>query len=381
MAKVLVVDHQRSARRSLVQSLGECGYDVGDVTSGKAALEIASEETFDVILLNVEMPGMDGWEVLTQLKNDRPTRKIPVIMLDSYLSAQNEATALRLGAAHILTKPCRAETLARTVRVVLREAESVSQAPGPATEKAGEPPPIPSKAPQPKDVIGTGGKFLPLEKLLGGGIPLESLTMIEGVSEEIDSSVCQYLTYGALSDGRKVAYFASENSSPSLAEQMGSIGLPVGGLVEEGLLNIYPRQRHTTHDDPDSLLVELAAAVKDVPSSYDLVVVDSISDLAVVAEDRSIIGFFSSCQRLCAEGRTIIVAVQSSAFVSNMLARLHGLCHAHISLEVQMVRQNFWNMLKVAKVRKVDLRRDNSLSFQIDPEIGIRILPMGQIKA
>lgn len=381
MAKVLVVDHQRAARKSLVQSLGECGYDVGDATSGKEALEIAGQEPFDVILLDVEMPGMDGWEVLTQLKMDRPTRKIPVIMLDSYLSAQSEATALRLGAAHILTKPCKAEILARTVRVVLREAENESESPRPATEKAGDPPPIQSRGPESKDVIGTGGNFVALEKLLGGGIPLESLTLVEGVSEEIDSSVCQYLTYGALSDGRKVAYFSAENSSANLTEQMGSIGLPVDRMVEERLLDYYPRQRHSAHENPESLLVELAAAVKDLPSSYDLVVVDSISDLAIVADDRSMIGFFSSCQRLCAEGRTIIVAVQSSAFVSNMLARLHGLCHAHISIEVQMVRQDLVNTLTVAKLRNVDLRRDNSLSFQLDPDIGIKIVPMGQIKA
>ena len=86
MAKVLVVDHERRIRRWLTDSLGKCGYDVVETANGQTALETASRQRFDLILLDDALPKMDGWQVLTKLKEDPQMQRIPVVLLTSFPS-------------------------------------------------------------------------------------------------------------------------------------------------------------------------------------------------------------------------------------------------------------------------------------------------------
>lgn len=220
MTKAFVVDHQSSIRKALTRSLGQSGYDVGEATNGLAALEIAYREPIDLMLLDVDMPGMDGYQILGQLKGNPQTRSIPVIILTSFPSIETETASLRSGADHILAKPCHAETLARTVRVVLRDTQdAVAREPRPA------PPPAPvstevpvsrDEPPEPSNHIDTAGRLTPLERLLGGGLPLDSLTLMEDPSGSGKSVMAQYLMFGSVSGGRNVAYFASKHNPENL---------------------------------------------------------------------------------------------------------------------------------------------------------------------
>ena len=105
MLKLLVADHQRSIRKALKDSLVDIGYEVIDAANGPAVLEIALQEKIDGILLDVEIPVIDGWQVLAKLKEEPKTKSIPVIMLISFPSVDTEATGIRLGAAHFISKP------------------------------------------------------------------------------------------------------------------------------------------------------------------------------------------------------------------------------------------------------------------------------------
>ena len=371
MARVLVVDHERVVRRSLKQSLGESGYDVKEAANGRLGLDLASQEPFDLILLDVDLPGMDGWQTLTKLKEDRHTRGIPVIMLNSFPSVDSEATGMRLGAAHILAKPWYPETLAITVRVVLRGAQNAVE-----EENSGA---RPAASESPK-TIATGGKLIPLEKILGGGIPLGTLTLLEGVSEGGKSVICQYFTYGAISHGRGVAYFSSEHTVDSLDDQMRSIGLGVSRSQKDQRLCMYPLPKPSTRDDPEKLLTALAADIERLPADQGFTILDSVSNLAELSQDRSVMGFFSSCHRLCAEGRTIVVVARSSAFDPNLLGRLHGLCNMHLCISGEMVMGKSVKILEVPKVNNADRHTDNRFSFQVEPEVGIKILPLSRVK-
>jgi len=128
MANVLIVDHQSSIRKSLTSSLSGDGHKVDEATNGKAALEMAAKSRFDLMFLDLELPGMGGIEVLSDLKENPRTSGIPVIMLTSLLSAETEAASLRLGASNVLVKPCSGSSLETMVRIALREGEDAASA-------------------------------------------------------------------------------------------------------------------------------------------------------------------------------------------------------------------------------------------------------------
>ena len=81
MAKVLVADDERNVRLSLVYILFDAGYDVIEAEDGPMALEKACQEHPDLILLDVMMPGMDGFRVLEKIRENPATESIPVVML------------------------------------------------------------------------------------------------------------------------------------------------------------------------------------------------------------------------------------------------------------------------------------------------------------
>jgi len=382
MAKVLVVDHERGIRKWLTDSLGKCGYDVVEAANGQTALETASRQQIDLILLDDALPKMDGWQVLTKLKEDPQMRSIPVVVLTSFPSVETEATGMRLGAAHVLSKPCHAEALETTVRVAIREAERDGGKIAPTEVQLEEDSPSGRRsASDPPDIIGTGGKLLPLEKLLRGGIPTGSLTLIEGASGAGKSVLCQYLFYGSILDGLGAAYFSTQHTASSLAKQMRSIGLNVLDHIREDSLCVYPLQDRSTDEDPDSLLAELASEIQGVPQECGLIIVDGITNLAQVSQGRNVMGFFSSCQRHCEEGRTIVVVARPSAFDQNLLARLHGLCNTHISMVMETVRDKMVTTLEVTKVSNFEPHSDNRFSFQVEPDLGVKIVPVSRVRA
>src|SRR5262249_35925849 len=88
---------------------------------GEYALSMAVIEPFDAIVLDVLMPGMDGWEVCRRLKSDARTLRVPVIMLTSLDQDEVGARAHDAGAAAVLTKPCPVERLAIAIQAAVQE--------------------------------------------------------------------------------------------------------------------------------------------------------------------------------------------------------------------------------------------------------------------
>ena len=123
MARVVIVDSHPAIRKWLNASLGKIGHQVDQATDGKTALETASREPIDLMLVAVDLPRMSGCQVLFNLKGNPRTRAIPVIMLTSIQSYETEAECLRLGASNVVTKPCSFDDLATHIRVALREGQ------------------------------------------------------------------------------------------------------------------------------------------------------------------------------------------------------------------------------------------------------------------
>ncbi len=114
--RVLAVDDDPGALESLAESLGELGYEVWQALDGETALLLAREHQPDVVLLDVLMPGLDGYQVCRQLKEDPQTRLIPVVFLTGYDSRPAKLKGLEAGGSDFLAKPVDLAELEARVR-------------------------------------------------------------------------------------------------------------------------------------------------------------------------------------------------------------------------------------------------------------------------
>jgi CheY-like chemotaxis protein len=123
-ASALVVDDDRLLLRLVELNLGKLGIHVILADSGQEALRLAQEERPDIILLDIMMPRMDGYEVMRLLKADEETRSIPVIMLTAKSNPIDRQRCQEMGAVGYITKPFRLEDLRNTVIRIIEEASS-----------------------------------------------------------------------------------------------------------------------------------------------------------------------------------------------------------------------------------------------------------------
>ena len=91
-------------------------YTVYAAKNGQSAIRIAKKQLPDVILLDILMPEMDGYEVLSQLKSDEETRNIPVIFVTGLISPEDEKKGLEMGAADYISKPFEEENVRTKIR-------------------------------------------------------------------------------------------------------------------------------------------------------------------------------------------------------------------------------------------------------------------------
>ena len=115
-----MVDDTRENLRLLVRMLAENGYKVRPTASGSMALTAAQISPPDLVLLDIMMPGMDGFDVLKILKSQEDTKDIPVVMLTARGMGKDVVNGLELGAADYLVKPFMPEELVTRLQTVLR---------------------------------------------------------------------------------------------------------------------------------------------------------------------------------------------------------------------------------------------------------------------
>jgi DNA-binding response OmpR family regulator len=105
MKKILVVDDEDDILHFLEMVLREKGYQVTTASGGHEALTRAQIDKPDLVLLDIMMPQMDGWEVLKLLRVDDDTRRIPVAMLSARTEAKDRVQGLQEGAIDYICKP------------------------------------------------------------------------------------------------------------------------------------------------------------------------------------------------------------------------------------------------------------------------------------
>ncbi len=116
--RVLVIDDDAKARALVAAMLEPSGYEVAPAETGGRGLHLASDSAPDLILLDVEMPGMDGYEVCRRLRQEPKTHRIPVVMLTATDDPALNRLAFAAGAQACVPKPFRREGLIAVLETV-----------------------------------------------------------------------------------------------------------------------------------------------------------------------------------------------------------------------------------------------------------------------
>jgi len=120
-ARVLLVDDYPDAREMYSEYLQFAGFDVVEAANGIEALQGAIDHEPDIILMDLSLPVMDGWEATRRLKADDRTKTIPVVALTGHALAGISEGARKAGCDAFVTKPCLPEDLVKEIRKVLDE--------------------------------------------------------------------------------------------------------------------------------------------------------------------------------------------------------------------------------------------------------------------
>src|SRR5215831_1506157 len=122
--RVLVIDDEAPIRLLCRVNLEAEGMKVLEAADGPTGLEVARDEVPDVILLDVMMPGLDGWQVAEELLDDERTSGIPIVFLTARAELRDRARGLDLGGVDYVTKPFNPVELAPLVRDLLARVEA-----------------------------------------------------------------------------------------------------------------------------------------------------------------------------------------------------------------------------------------------------------------
>ena len=117
--RILVADDEPALLRLLEFVLGRRGYIIQGVTNGNAAVEILKTESPDLVILDVMMPGLDGYEVLTHIRETAHLEGLPVVMLTARAQLDDIQLGLSLGADAYLAKPFDPEDLLSVVESLI----------------------------------------------------------------------------------------------------------------------------------------------------------------------------------------------------------------------------------------------------------------------
>ena len=229
-----------------------------------------------------------------------------------------------------------------------------------------------------KKIISTGQAEI--DKRLGGGLPIGSLTLVEGESDAGKSVLCQQMIWGSLNDGYKVILFTTESTTRSLVAQMDSLGLGILDYLLLGRIKIFRIKQSQLSPQASDTFTTILRTIGQY-DQYKLIVIDALSPMLAIATDVEILRYIELCKRYCDEGRTIINVTHSYALDSGVLVRVRSASDAHLRLMIEKVGDKLVKTLEVAKVRGAVSSTGNVVTFDVEPEVGMKIMPLSKAKA
>jgi len=219
-----------------------------------------------------------------------------------------------------------------------------------------------------------------IDKRLGGGLPADSLTLVDGDPDAGKSIIVQQLTFGALKEGFKTSLFLSESSSRGFLDQMDSLGMSSTDYYLIGRLSVYQKNLRVEREKADRILQKLLRHIED-SDKRDLFIMDSLTPLLFQFDERYVLSFLANCKDLTELGRTIIVTLHSYAISETLRFRAGSIVDAHLRLRIEDLGQRLVRTLEVTKVRGAAKTADNAVSFTVQPGMGLKSVPISKTRA
>ncbi len=216
-----------------------------------------------------------------------------------------------------------------------------------------------------------------LDSKIGGGLPIGSLTLIEGTSGAGKSVLTQQIMCGALHSGLTCTLFTSENTVKSLMAQMQSIDMDVLDYLLLRRLRVYPiALMRLGKNAPEMLLRAMHTEI-----TRDLLIVDSFTAAISHGVNGSrALGFFETCKRLAGEGVTIIVTLHAGAIGNDFMSPIRSMCDGNLMLRSTQDGQRLIKTLEVVKIRGASSSTGAIVGFEVEPGWGMRVIPISKAR-
>jgi two-component system alkaline phosphatase synthesis response regulator PhoP len=118
---VLIIEDDTDIRNFAMRVLEMEGYNVLEANDGEKGMEIIRETTLDIVVLDLRLPGRDGWSVLDEIRHSPSLSSLPVVVISAVAETTQRRRTMRMGANRYLIKPMSANCLARTVAKTLHQ--------------------------------------------------------------------------------------------------------------------------------------------------------------------------------------------------------------------------------------------------------------------
>jgi flagellar protein FlaH len=348
--KILLIVGDPQLVELIQYPLEDEGYTVIIATDGPEGLKKAVKTQPDLVLVDFKLRTMKGNTVAQRLRRDPVTEDILIIMLADESQLADLDIGPRSSVDDFLIRPFSSVELLTKVNPLLASREETSA------------------------LISTGNSEL--DGKMGGGIPVRSLTLIEGDSGAGKSVLSQQMMRGCLDDGFKLSLFTSENTVKSLVRQMRSLNLDITDYLLLDNIRIFPIETSSLGKEGPPTLMRAMQNER----GRDAIFVDSITTTIPLCSDIEVLAFFERAKRICSNGITVIIVVHSHGLNRELLIRIRSLCDAHFQLRTEEVGNKLVKTLEVTKVRGAEQSTGNIVSFEIEPGWGMRIIPIGKVR-
>jgi archaeal flagellar protein FlaH len=221
-----------------------------------------------------------------------------------------------------------------------------------------------------------------IDRRLEGGIPTGSLCLLEGANNSGKSIFMQQIMWGALNQDKKVLAITTEKKSRDLLKNMENLKQSVSDYFIIGRSRIFEISSDSIEENPElseSMLQTLLECIKECEE--ELILIDSLTLFAVNTSESILLNFFTECVKSCDNGKTICISVHSYAFSQEVLYRLRSVCDSCIELRIEQVGDQWIKTMEIQKLRGAIKTIGNMLSFNVDSETGLKIIPVSKVKA
>jgi flagellar protein FlaH len=243
-----------------------------------------------------------------------------------------------------------------------------------------ETPDNPETKKKPLEVISSGN--LEIDRKLEGGIPVGSLCLLEGAKDSGKSVFMQQIMWGALNQDKKVLALTTEKTSRNLLNNMESLKQDISDYFIIGRSRIFEINASYVEENPEiseNLLEIMLECLTECEE--ELILIDSLTILAVSASENTLLNFFTECVKLCDKGKTIFISVNGYAFSQEVLYRLRSVCDSCLELRIEQVGDKRIKTMEIQKLRGAKKTTGNMLSFDVNSECGLKIIPVSKVKA